>query len=545
MSQAFYRKWRPRTFDEVVGQNHVTQTLHNALKSGRIVHAYLFSGPRGTGKTSTARILAKAVNCLAEAGDKPCNECEMCQAIDEGRAIDLIEIDAASHTGVDDIRALRDKIGFSPSEARYKFYIIDEVHMLSPSAFNALLKTLEEPPPHAILVLATTEPHKIPPTVLSRCQRFDLRPIPLKDMLTRLQRIAAREGLEVHAGALDLIARQSTGSMRDAESLLDQLSSFGGQEITLEQVQTMLGTVSSQAVKDLVDDLAARDVASGLGRIGRTIADGAHPRQLNQELLEYLRSLLLIKTTNLGLSYITPEQQAEMVEQAKKFDLGQLVATIKLFSQAASDLKSTTQPQLPMELAFVEATLPRESDTASRRTASSSPESKPSIPSSAETAVTVSEPTRASSAPAPSSDDKPRPNAILEGRASLGTEGNDPPLARLQNNWTDILASIKRRNMHVEAIIRDCPPAAVDGDVVTLTAASPFHKEKLEDDKAKRLIEDVISETVAHPCRIKCSLPQQVKKQQKPEQRHDLQSLADDYMVKAGLELGGKIGGVE
>jgi DNA polymerase-3 subunit gamma/tau len=364
-------------------------------------------------------------------------------------------------------------------------------------------------------------------------------------MLTRLQGIAAQEGLEVHAGALDLIARQSTGSMRDAESLLDQLSSFGEQEITLEQVQTMLGTVSSQAVKDLVDDLAARDVASGLGRIGRTISDGADPRQLNQEVLEYLRGLLLIKTTNLGLSYITPEQQVEMVEQAKKFDLDRLVATIKLFSQAASDLKATTQPQLPMELAFVEATLRCESDTASRRTASSSPEGKPSIPSSEETAVTVSEPRRASSAPAPLSDDRPRPNAMREGRASLGTEGNDPPLTRLQNNWTDILASIKGRNRHVEAIIRDCPPTTMDGDVISLTAASPFHKEKLEDDKAKRLVEDVISETMGHLCRIKCILPREGRKRRAPSQNDDLKAIADDYMIKAGLELGGKIGGVQ
>lgn len=544
MSQAFYRKWRPRTFDEVVGQNHVTRTLDNAIRAGRIVHAYLFSGPRGTGKTSTARILAKAVNCLTEDDTKPCNECEMCQAIEEGRAIDLIEIDAASHTGVDDIRDLRDKISFAPSEARYKFYIIDEVHMLSTSAFNALLKTLEEPPPHAILVLATTEPHKIPATVLSRCQRFDFRPISLEDMMTRLRQIATRERLKVDEGALDLIARQSTGSMRDAESLLDQLSSYGQQEISLEQVQTMLGTVSSRAVKELVDDLATCDVASGLNRIGRTIADGADPRQLNKELLEYLRGLLLIKTTSDTPSYITPEQRTEMAEQGRRFDLHRLLATIRLFSQATSDLRAVTQPQLPMELAFVEATLLEQSDELPASMPSSTPESGAPATGRGRTAATTGG-TSASSAPAVTPPgESPVQEALREGPAALEPQEDDRALTGLRDRWADVLETVKRTNMHVAAIMRDCPPQAVEADVVTLRARSPFHKEKLEADRAKRLVEQAISESLGQPCRIKCVLGRRIGGE-KREPEKDLQSLTEDPVVKAGLELGGKIAGVQ
>ena len=248
MSTALYRKWRSQTFDEVVGQEHVTQTLRNALSEDRIAHAYLFAGPRGTGKTSSARILAKALNCTAPEGERPCNHCPTCQAITEGRMIDLIEIDAASNNSVDDIRELRDKVGFRPSEGRYKIYIIDEVHMLSNSAFNALLKTLEEPPPHARFVLATTEPHKIPATVLSRCQRFDFRRIPAPEIAGHLRHIVTVEGFGAEDDALLAIARAAQGCMRDAVSLLDQMLAYGADAITLAQVQQVLGAVNAEAV---------------------------------------------------------------------------------------------------------------------------------------------------------------------------------------------------------------------------------------------------------------------------------------------------------
>jgi DNA polymerase-3 subunit gamma/tau len=534
VSHAFYRKWRPRTFHEVVDQEHVTRTLSNAVSSSRIVHAYLFSGPRGTGKTSTARILAKAVNCLSESDDKPCNDCERCKAIDDGRAIDLIEVDAASHTGVDDIRELRDKISFSPSESRYKFYIIDEVHMLSPSAFNALLKTLEEPPDHAILVLATTEPHKIPSTVLSRCQRFDFRPIPLKAMTSKLREIADQEGLEVHEDALDLIARQSTGSMRDAESFLDQLASYGGVEITLDQVRTMLGTVSSQAVKDLVDHLATGDVAAGLNQIGDAIADGADPRQLNKELLGYLRGLLLMKTTGRAPSDMTDEQQDEMERQAKYFSLNSLVRTIKAFNEAALDVKGSTQPQLPLELAFVEALLGEELDAGTNPTGSVTETSKPSAIAKQQRTVAPSDPPPHTPMKTPSPVSAPRPNR----------EGSPQGLEGLQGAWGEVVTGIKRSSRNVAAIAISCPPVALDGDLVTLRAQSRFHREQLESDQAKRLVEQVVSEVLGEQYRIKCVTTPETPAAGTAET--DLDSLTEDPVIKKAVaDLGAKIGTVQ
>ncbi len=264
MAQALYRKWRPQTWDEVVGQPQVIQTLRNAVRGERVAHAYLFAGPRGTGKTSTARLLAKAINCLADdPADRPCNKCSPCTAVNEGRFLDLIEIDAASNTSVEDVRDLRDKINFSPSQGRAKVYIVDEVHMLSTAAFNALLKTLEEPPDHAIFVLATTEVHKIPATVISRCQRHEFRRLPVKVISDYLAQQVANEAIDAEPAALEVIARQATGSFRDAISLLDQLASTG-ETVTIQTVQTVLGTAASQAVQALVTAWIESESKQGL-----------------------------------------------------------------------------------------------------------------------------------------------------------------------------------------------------------------------------------------------------------------------------------------
>ena len=354
--QALYRRWRSQSFDEIVGQEHVTRALRNALRDGRLAHAYLFAGPRGTGKTSTARILAKTINCLAEPEARPCNRCAICQAITEGRLLDLIEIDAASNTSVDDVRDLREKVGFRPSEARMKLYIIDEVHMLSNSAFNALLKTLEEPPPHVVFVLCTTEPHRIPATVLSRCQRFDFHRISSAAITDHLKRIAEAEGYTAEPEALALIARAATGSMRDAVSLLDQMFAYGDREITAAHARSVLGMVSDQKVGEWLAALAKGDVAVGLVLLNRLVDEGVELRELARQTLSYLREVLLIQAGgDSSLLDIDADTFNQMRSLAAQFSRPRLVQAIRLFSQAAAELRTSLQPQLPLELAFIEA----------------------------------------------------------------------------------------------------------------------------------------------------------------------------------------------
>jgi DNA polymerase III subunit gamma/tau len=354
MSQALYRKYRPKNWDEVMGQDHVVTTLKNAIAADRVAHAYLFAGSRGTGKTTLARLLAKAVNCLNKDLTKhPDNECENCRAVNENRFLDLIEIDAASNTSVEDVRDLRDKINFSPSQGRYKIYIIDEVHMLSNQAFNALLKTLEEPPPHAIFVLATTEIHKIPATVLSRCQRHEFRRVPVDEIVTNLKKIAQAEKIQADDDALIQIARQSAGGMRDAISLLDQLSSTGD-KITLALAQTVLGTATSQTVLDIISSINDHDPAHGLESIHKALDAGADPRSLARQIVEYLRGLMLIQMGNAGQVEATADVKKQMQAHARSFSSSDVLRMMKVFNNAATDLRGGWQPSLSLELALAE-----------------------------------------------------------------------------------------------------------------------------------------------------------------------------------------------
>ena len=309
--QVFYRKWRPQAFSEVVGQEHVTTTLLNALASERVAHAYLFCGPRGTGKTSMGRILAKAVNCLRNGKGEPCNDCTMCSDIAQGRALDLIEIDAASNRGIDEIRSLREKVGFAPNTARRKVYIIDEVHMLTAPAFNALLKTLEEPPPHTIIVLATTESHKLPATIISRCQRFDLRRISRADVVRRLAQICESEGAEATEGALGLVARSAGGSLRDAENILEQLVVGVGGTIDEEAVRAALGIGGREQMRALAHAAIERDLGKGLAALEEVGGAGFDLGQFHRELLTYLRGLMLLKAEAASVDDLSPEEQEE------------------------------------------------------------------------------------------------------------------------------------------------------------------------------------------------------------------------------------------
>ena len=354
MTQALYRKWRPLLWDEVVSQEHIVQTLKNAVASNRVVHAYLFSGPRGTGKTTAARLLAKAVNCLNEdANHRPCSTCAHCLAVNENRFMDLIEIDAASNNSVDDVRELRDKINFSPSQGKYKIYIIDEVHMLSTGAFNALLKTLEEPPPHAIFILATTEIHKIPATVLSRCQRHEFRRVPLGEITRRLNEICKAEAIEADAEAINMIARQSSGGLRDAISLLDQLSSTGG-KITLDLAQTVLGTATSQTVLALIQAVIDQQPGAGLDEIHRALDGGADTRSLARQIVDYLRNIMLIQMGNGGQVEVPMDTRSQMVKHAAALPSLGVLRMMRAFNAAATDVRGGWSPSLGLELAFAE-----------------------------------------------------------------------------------------------------------------------------------------------------------------------------------------------
>jgi DNA polymerase-3 subunit gamma/tau len=517
-AQALYLKYRPQTFEEVAGQEPITRTLRNALRQGKIRHAYLLTGPRGTGKTTTARLLAKAVNCDAPEEERPCNACSICVAINEGRLLDLIEIDAASNRGIDEIRDIREKVGFRPSQGQYKVYVLDEAHMLTEPAFNALLKTLEEPPPHAIFTLVTTDPHKIPATIASRCQRFDFRRIPLQVIVDRLAYIAAQEGVTVEPAALELIAHHGTGAMRDAISLLDQLTSYGD-EITLAQVQMVLGTLSSESAAKLVVHLADGDVAGGLDLINRTVDDGADPRQFGREVVEYLRGLLLVREgAGARLLNATAEQAAEMEALAERMTAVQLLRVLGLFNQAVTDLKRGLQtiPQLPLEMALVESVLEPE---AAQTLASpddpaplSSPQPVPEGQQVAEQTSGAQSGTRAvTPAVTPASrverSIKEEPVPTLQSPAPAQTQGGGLTLAQVEQTWSQVLQAVRQRNPAAEGALRSgCKPVEVRGEEVVVTFPYAFLRDKLGDPQRRTEIQDALTEVLHVDCQLKLVL---------------------------------------
>ncbi len=572
MSQALYRKWRPRLWDQVVGQDHIVRTLQNAIRSEHVGHAYLFAGPRGTGKTTTARLLAKAVNCLeADVQKRPCDHCEHCQSVNEGRFLDMIEIDAASNTSVDDVRDLRDKINYAPSQGRFKVYIIDEVHMLSTAAFNALLKTLEEPPPHAIFILATTEIHKIPATVLSRCQRHEFRRIPVNEIVGQLKMLCKQEKIEVDDDALTLIARQSTGSMRDAISLLDQLASMGG-HINLGSAQKVLGTATNQLVIELVDAIQARSAGQGLNCIHAALDSGSDPRQFARQMVDYLRGLLLISLGNPDQVEATPETRQQMQRHAQAFELPRLVETIRLFNNAAIDTRSGWQPGLLLELALAEAieekaALPAPAvgvehpaaSAAPRNTApdkpvvtapvASAPAAKPPSDESKPTkpALEAEKHAPAAEASQPAEQHSKKASHAAESPKDVKAETAQPVSAPGQaqkytfqdilHNWTKIRAVVKKAQVQTEGLMNTCKPLTLKDGVLILGFSTDILKKKMEAGNNVLVIRQGIYQVMGCEVPVLCVVMSNKSGTDLPSD-FDVEG---DGIVGTALNLGGKI----
>lgn len=534
-TEVWYRKWRPQSFAEVTGQEHVTRTLANAVGQGRVAHAYLLCGPRGTGKTTTARVLAKAVNCERPAAGEPCNACESCRAVNEGRALDLIEMDAASNRGIDDIRDLRDRVGYHPSGGRYRVYLIDEVHELTAQAFDALLKTLEEPPQHIIFVLATTDAHRVPATIVSRCQRFDLTRIRPADVVARLRFIAESEGISAEQGALDVIARAATGSLRDGVNLLEQLVASYGTALTEAQAREGLGMIADDRARELAVYAIQGALTEGLAVIAAVHDDGVDMRQFNREVVAQLRALLLVKAgAEAGVEGLAADVLAEVRRLADGLDARRIVRALKAFS--AADFRGEAQPSLPVELALAEVALVAEPEPAPER-ATATPAQRPAQPPVAPARPVASAPFAASERPAapppptlrerlaitaeeqsvpesvhaaPETGADAPPAAIASGLAAVnGGAAGFTAAATLEEaraRYRDIYNTCRTMHAPTGGLINGGDIVAFDGDTVVFGLALAWMAEKLlPGTQAHRVLASAVEQVLGRRMDVQCT----------------------------------------
>ncbi|WP_250675122.1 DNA polymerase III subunit gamma/tau [Paraclostridium ghonii] len=510
MHKALYRAYRPQTFKDVVGQEHIIRTLKNQIQNNSVGHAYLFCGTRGTGKTSTAKIFARALNCPNSIGEEPCNECEVCKDILNDNIIDVIEIDAASNNSVDDIREIRENVKYTPAKCKYKVYIIDEVHMLSQGAFNALLKTLEEPPSYVIFILATTEPHKIPATILSRCQRFDFKRVTVKDMACRMKEICDDVDVEVDDRALNLIARNSQGALRDALSILDQCMSFSENNINYKDVVDLLGTVNIEQLFEMADYVIKEDTKKCLEILNEFVVWGKDIKNLIDDLIDHFRNLMVCKVSNdLDEIISLPEEIVDQLKyQAETIEINDIIRILNILSTTQDAIKVSSNPRVLAEVSIMKLSQPMFDD------------SKESLLKRISTLEDTIRSGKININNNVEKENQSESKDILEKCEVINEEEvfyeevKSEDVELIEKSWENILAHIKKdKNMPVYAILREAREFNVSTNnlYIVFDDNFGFAKNKLSDDKTRGYIEDVIREILNRSFSIKIILKSESK----------------------------------